>query len=138
MSGLTHRILKGVVIVCFGTMAPTDADWDRLLGTLIRQCHMQGSIAIVAMSRGGGPTALQRASLARLFGGFPFRIGIIQSGMASQPLLASLAWPQATAFVYTPDTLAEAADHFGLPVRDLNGCLAQLVTELYQAPPRAA
>lgn len=125
--------------VVYGVDAPTEEEWTRCLA-LFREREGRETRFLVE-SRGGGPDAKQRKTLAETLRNADTRVAVMTDSIVARGILTALAWLGLPQRGFALHDLRAASEYLGLSSEELQHAgeeLARLRYELGSDTKRAA
>ncbi len=110
MKNLSFRVLDDLLVSHFSDRAPSDSEWEAFL-TAYRSLDSGREPKVLAVSTGGGPTAMQRRRLQELLGGQPKRAAFVTSSPGARSIITALAWFNPATQAFVPERMGEALDY---------------------------
>jgi hypothetical protein len=127
------------LVICLHTSVdPPALEWESMLSqlsALLAAAPDTRQVRMLVVTGGGGPDAIQRAQLAKVWGGRDLKVAVLVPGLGNplkRGLMTALSWVNPAMAFFTPDRLREALIHLqhveelAVVWQELTGLQAQL------------
>jgi hypothetical protein len=106
------------LVICLHTSVdPPAAEWENVLSqlsALLAAVPDTRQVRMLVVTGGGGPDAIQRAQLAKVWGRRDLKVAVLVPGVGNplkRGLMTALSWLNPAMAFFTPDQLREALIH---------------------------
>jgi hypothetical protein len=106
------------LVICLHThVDPPTPEWEYMLfelSALLAAAPDARQVRMLVVTGGGGPDAMQRAQLGKVWGGRDLRVAVIVPGLgnaAKRGMMTALSWVNPSMAFFTPEQLPQTLMH---------------------------
>ena len=112
MADMAHTIIGDLGVALHTNTTPSREEWDAWMEDVRKVPAAQ--LRVLAITDGGGPSAVQRNAFVKYLSGAQARIAVLSDALVVRGIVTALSWFTDRIQIFSPDRFSDATAHLDL------------------------